>query len=170
MSVAHSLDELKSPHNLRVQRRDWLLERIGWGAMAAVLSAALVGLLGPGPLSRRTLASSDGALRIQYDCIQRYQAPAQLRITVRPGGAADTPVRLAVSRSLLDRVTVDQIVPPPAAVEPAGRRFVYTFPSANQDAELSIVVRYQHDDQGPLAYEIGLAGQTMLQVRQMILP
>ena len=46
--------DLAIREDMRHQRLEWAVERVGWAAVALVLVAALAGLLGHGPLSRAT--------------------------------------------------------------------------------------------------------------------
>ena len=72
--------DLEQPENQRASSREWWAERIGWVAISIILIAALLGAFGPGPLSHREAASDDGRLRVDYYRVQRYAAPAELRI------------------------------------------------------------------------------------------
>ena len=55
------------------ERLEWTFEPIGWVVIALVLLAALAGLLGRGPLSRATVGHDGAALRVEYNCLARYQ-------------------------------------------------------------------------------------------------
>ena len=72
--------ELDTPRQQTIQRREWIAERIGWVLMAVVLFAASLGWLGPGLFSSRVVRSSDGLMEVEYDAIERYDAPCKLTI------------------------------------------------------------------------------------------
>ena len=78
---------LEVHEDMRLVRRSWVVQRIGWGVMAALLLAALLGLFGTGPLSRATATAPGGAVTLDYDRFGRYLGPATLLIRVGPGAA-----------------------------------------------------------------------------------
>lgn len=72
-----STQALDSPANERIRRWEWLSERIGWLAMITILAAACLGLLGKGPVSKRSLATDDGVVRVAFDAVARRDAPTK---------------------------------------------------------------------------------------------
>jgi hypothetical protein len=164
-----STNELENPANVTTIRREWIAERIGWGAIGAILVAAILGLLGPGLLSHQRLASADGRLTVEHDCVQRYSAPAELRIRFQTQPDADF-VQLSLSRSFTDQVTPETIVPQPAAVEMQVDRLVYRFNAAELSDEGSVTFRYKHESMGWLRFDVGLNGESSIQITQFIFP
>lgn len=166
-----STSELETPEHDRELRIETICERSGWAFVALVLIAALLGLLGPGPLSYRSRTAADGSLSVEYNLIERYEAPAELRIDVNPKLVKTHGVRLMVSRSLVDEITLDSVSPIPANVEAIGNRMVYTFDMKGlAPHEGTIVARFQNDSFGMKDYDIGLEGHEALQITQYILP
>lgn len=51
MGSTERVGDLELGQDLPFQRREWAVQRIAWAAMAAVLTAALLGLFGSGPVS-----------------------------------------------------------------------------------------------------------------------
>ena len=70
--MALELDE--DPAFLRAQ---WRAERIGWLGIGLIILAALLALLGRGPLGQRTVTR--GPLRVHYDAVMRRSAPGLIR-------------------------------------------------------------------------------------------
>ena len=54
--------ELQIEQDMGFQRTEWVVQRAGWVGMALLILAALVGLLGRGPLSAAVARAGDGAL------------------------------------------------------------------------------------------------------------
>src|SRR5687768_11416946 len=50
-----------------LQRRVWQGQRVAWGLMTVVVVAGFLGLLGAGPLGRRSIVTPDGAVRVEYE-------------------------------------------------------------------------------------------------------
>ena len=162
---------LETAEHAREIRIETICERTGWGLIALTLTAALLGLLGPGLLSRRDRTSFDGSIRAEYGLIQRYEAPTELRIGLGASALENAAVRLSVSRSLVDRITPTSISPVPTGIETVGDRTIYTF-RMSQMAQRDgwIIVRYQNVEYGWLEYEIGVEGRAPLPITQYILP
>jgi hypothetical protein len=160
---------LDDPKNLHIQAREWMVERVAWFAVAGVLIAALVGLLGPGPLGKRTLASSDGRLSIQFYLVERYEAPSELRIRFRPLESETTMVRLTLSRSFADETSTESFTPEPEVVEMTDDQIIYSF-RLSELKEGRIVHRYQHNDFGLLRYTVGLLHGPSVDITQFVCP
>lgn len=166
-----SIRELETPEHVRELRIEAICERIGWGVVALVLIAALLGLLGPGPLSRMSQTAVDGSLHVDYGLIEHYEAPAELRLGIDLGAADEGAVKLSVSRSFADAITPESVSPIPVAVEAIGDQALYTFKMKDlEQGQGKIVLRFQHNDFGMLKYDIGLEGRESLRITQYILP
>jgi hypothetical protein len=161
---------LENPKFLRHTRREWLLERLGWCLIGCVILGGLLGGLGPGWLSRRTVANGDNTIRIQYEAIERYEAPSVLKVWMTPGTVQSDDVTLSVSRSFADEITIEQLVPPPSSKKMADGRLLLTYRARSLTDGTPILCRYKHDSYGVLRYEIGLEGQDPIRIRQLVLP
>lgn len=104
-------------------RREGVFQRIGWLALFGFLAAGLLGLLGRGPLSRAS-AEAEG-FSVEHQRIERFHAPAQLRVRAR--GQGDGRVRVWLGREFLQSVDVERIQPQPIAVELEPDRQVFVF-------------------------------------------
>ena len=167
MSGQASTAELESPDKIAHQRREWLLERVGWSLIAVVLAAGLLGALGPGLLGTREAASRDGALRAKYSLVERYDAPNVLELWLTPKTTDPT---LEFSQSFMDAITVEQFVPAPASSASRSGRVALRFHTEADATEHKIICRYKHNQFGLLQYEIVLAGHGPLQVQQLVVP
>lgn len=164
-----SIEELEDPEHLRHQRWEWLGERIGWGLIAGVLTAAIAGLVGPGPLSSRRVASGDGSLAVEYDAFQRSQAPAVLRIRVRPETLAGD-LDLALSRTLTDATKLEQIVPEPVVSKLDDGQLILSFRATDLEQGEIVLYRYQYERFGSFRHRIRLAGRQPVEIQQWVFP
>jgi hypothetical protein len=166
MKRNHALAELESPQHQKHQRHEWWFERVGWVLMLLVIVAALLGFIGPGPLTSREVAGGEGSPTIEYYVVEHYGAPG--RFVVRaPPGRRET-LQLTVSRSFCDRATAESIVPPPASVAADDDDVTYTFALAG--AEPTIVFRYKYDEFGVFDHQIAVDGGRPVAFRQYVLP
>jgi hypothetical protein len=165
-----SVVDLETPDRLSHHRWEWSIERVGWVVMALILAAALLGLAGPGPLSHRTVANSDGSLSVEYYAAERYEAPGKLLITLHPKEGDAKPVQLAISRSFTDETTSEQIVPRPVAMESIDDNLVLTFRAGDLAQNGRVIYQYQYDSFGSFKYQIGIVGHEPVQVSQFVYP
>lgn len=105
--------------DVRVQRRVWALERIGWYVLLAVVIAALAGVFGNGPVSHRTVTSTDGRVEVEYARFSRNGAAEHVDIRVK--GAPDAQVKLLLDGPMFRDLTVESMQPQPMASVSQGR-------------------------------------------------
>ncbi len=82
---ASQLPALQLPEDMRFQRAEWRVQRIGRLLMLAIVIAALAGVFGDGPLATRFHASGDGVLQVEYDRFVRVGASARLLVKTADG-------------------------------------------------------------------------------------
>jgi hypothetical protein len=173
----HSIHVLEAEDHLRHQAGEWLAERIGWGVIGTVLLAAIVGFLGPGPISHRRHASGDTKLVVEYDAIGRALSPARLRVQIAEAGRPLTGLdpesrgfRVSLPRSFIDATVIEHIVPEPARTEAGVDEVVYTFGKASDNESQSVTFHYQYEEFGSFTHRIRVAGKEPAVIRQWILP
>lgn len=161
---------LSIEHDSRFQRREWLVQRVGWVVMTAAIGAALVGLLGEGPLSDRVAGEKGGPLWVEYQRFGRWQAPEEMRVHLGRHQATDGQVRLWLSRDLIEKLEVEQVTPPPDVVELHDDHVTYVFqaPGHGEGAEITFNIKPQH--WGPRVGRIGLTGGPSLTLTELVYP
>lgn len=164
-----STRELEQPENRTANVREWWAERIGWFVIAAILIAALLGAFGPGLFSFRETTSDDGRLTVEYYAVQRYSAPAELRIRFDPPQDAEY-VELAISQSFVDEVTPEAISPVPAAMSVKGEDVVCRFRTTDLGQLGHVVYRYEHDSFGSLPIKISLLPDSEVDLSIFVCP
>lgn len=144
--------------------RVWRLRRAGWLAMVLLILVGLGGLLGGGPLSRAVAEA--GGLRVEHARFARAEAPESLhvRIPAQPDGH-----RLAVSRSFLDRVRVETVVPAPLRTEALGDQVVYVF-AGRPGADVVTTFHVTPHAVGFARAGLGIPGQAPLTIWMLVYP
>lgn len=154
---------------MRHHRAAWRAERIGWGVMAILLVAAMLGLFGDGPLSRAR-AGSDRAFGIEYHRLVRSSAPSLYRVHVQPSMVRDGTLRLRIDRTLVDRMELESIVPAPEQ-ETLGPGYTeFTFLLAPGARPAVIDLRYRPATFGVVRGRISIAGEHALAIEQFAYP
>lgn len=112
--------------DLAFERRQWVVERAGWGLMAAIVAAGLLGAFGHGPLSWAVVR--EGRLAVAHDRFGRFAGETQLRVTVGP--IPGERVEVSIGREFLEAMEVSAVTPEPSDIRFAGDSLVYAFPAA----------------------------------------
>jgi hypothetical protein len=114
------------PVSLSRRRRDRMLRRLALGAVALILAAAAISLLGT--RTKVVTASSGGyTLSVTYPAITRPGLPIRWEMTVQhPGGFAGR-VQLATTFDYLHLFDISNTEPDAALATASGTAVIYTF-------------------------------------------
>lgn len=152
------------------QRREWIFQRVGWGAMALFVIAALLGLFGQGPLSTASFATADGAIRVEYDRFLHYHAQAELKIFVRADAADTNELRLWVDRDFLAGIELQSVTPEPERVEAGSDRHFFVFRIADRSKLTLVTFQFEPDEMGSLTCQLGTVDSETAQFGQFVYP
>lgn len=165
--------DLEIDQDLTFQRRSWIVQRTGWTVMALLLVAAMLGVLGSGPLSKGTIEVPERG-RVEYARFARYQTPDTLTVHLGHAATPQREVRLGVDRVFLDRSKIEAVMPPPLRVEGLADRLVYVFAMARTGEPLTITFVLQPQRLGlahaRLTLETAAGEPTAVAFRQMVYP
>jgi hypothetical protein len=123
--------------DMAVQRRDWIMERCGWLAMAVLLLLALLGFFSKGPLSSAFAAGENGNPGIAYDRFVRSEAMTRFAIAGSFGGET---LELRLGRGFLDAYEIRTIQPEPAGGRSDDAAVYYSFPLREPGAPIRITI------------------------------
>jgi hypothetical protein len=170
MVAPRLVGSLEIVEDLEFQRRSWIVQRIAWAVMAAVVLAAAAGLFGSGPLSDAQANSADGSVRIDYARFARYQAPARLKIQTSGGRARDGVVRISLNREYLDGITIKQVSPLPDHTETAPGGVVFVVREAEPGAAVTVHIDYEPARVGRLQGYLAAGDAPGLRFGQFVYP
>jgi hypothetical protein len=125
MGKSRRIGDLELPFDPAHEEREWVVQRVGWVLMGLIVVAALLGLLGPGPLSKRHEGKVGDALYVEYQRFGRYQAPAELKVFCRPERREQ--FELTFDRNFIERSEIKEISPEPEETSAEGDRYTYRF-------------------------------------------
>ncbi len=168
MTATEPVGDLERDRDLRFQRREWTVQRGGWLVMMAIIIAALIGLLGAGPLSSATAES--GPLQLQYTRFERRHAPTELEVSPASSAVSQDQVEVWLSSDYLARVEITSIVPEPEEVVVADDRVIYRFSIDDQAQRPTILIALEHDDPGLSTGRIGMIDGSELTFWQFVYP
>ena len=104
--------------HMGLQRITWRIERLGWLALAGLVAAALLGLLGSGVLSTAIATGADGRLEVTYGRFERSGASTGMQVLL--GASAQDRVVLRLNAAFMEAFTIESLHPRPAE-ERSGR-------------------------------------------------
>ncbi|MCL4298518.1 MAG: hypothetical protein KJ077_22465 [Anaerolineae bacterium] len=162
--------DLEISQDLQFQEREWKAETVAWIIMALILIAALLGLLGPGPLSRQIAGEPDSGLWIEYNRFVRFHAPETLRVHVRPADGSGSEVRLWLNRDFVNRAELKDIDPQPERVEAWPDRLVYIINLPQPRQAATLIVHFEANEFGPTPVNLGLEDGPELNFNQFYFP
>ncbi len=168
MTVTEPVGDLERDRDLRFQRREWTVQRGGWLVMVAIIVAALIGLLGAGPLSSTTVES--GPLQLNYSRFERRHAPTALEVSVASSAASQDQVEVWISADYLARIEITSIMPEPEEVIVTDDRAIYRFSIDDQAQRPTILIALEHDDPGLSTGRIGMIDGSELTFWQFVYP
>ncbi|BDP42249.1 hypothetical protein DAETH_22180 [Deinococcus aetherius] len=146
------------------QRREWRVERIGWGVIWLLLALALAGLFGGGPLSRTSVSSGD--LTLDFPRFERETRPTELEVSLplSPDGQG----QVWIANDTLERLQVQEITPPPMRIQNGPKRTEYLFRGEGDELRVTFDVEFQRA--GVLRGHLGQVGGLGLNFSALVYP
>jgi hypothetical protein len=166
--VSDQSRRLQIEENLNFQRHQLRFERIGWAVMAVLLLAALLGLLGNGPLSSAT--ADDGPLEVRYGRLEHKANTTSFSVSVEPDAATGSEVRVWLEAEWATAFVIESIAPEPESVQVEPDRLLYVFAAQPGEQPVEIVFHVQYERWGWLSGEIGLEGGPAVTLSQFVYP
>lgn len=170
MAEKSQASDLELDQNPEFERRTWAVERLAWVVMAMIGLAALLGLLGPGPLSKTIAGEESGPLWLEYSRFGRFKAPLMLRIHLGPKAGQHGPVRLWLSREYMEGVQVESVTPPPVHVEAGPEQLTYVFAVGELTHSTAVSLSLKAEQIGRRQGCVGLMNGPTLCFHQFIYP
>jgi hypothetical protein len=161
---------LQIEEDLTFQRHQVRFERIGWAVMALLLIAALLGLLGSGPLGTTTAGDADSPIRVRYGRLERKDNATSLSVTVDPAAIGAGQVRLWLDAAWAESFVIESIVPEPESVEVGPDRLAFVFAAEAGHGPVEIIFHVRYERWGWQRGAIGLDGGPTLRLPQFIYP
>jgi hypothetical protein len=155
--------------DLAFERREWFVQRIGWGVLALITLLALGGAFGKGPMSSAE-AGDPNVLRAEYQRFVRHSQSMQLQVSVAPLAVKDSQVELSVSREYLEKFTVEQIIPEPERVENTADALLFVFNARESQVPLKVTFTLEPEQLGWHSGSIALQTGAPVKIEQFTYP
>lgn len=169
--AAQSEDSVLQVHeDIGFQRWSWRGQRLGWAVLAAIVAAALLGLVGPGPLSHSTAVADDGSYAVDYERFARQGGTVEVVIRLDREIAAQPTVEIALDGDLLEAVSVDAVEPRPDSWLIDGGDVRLRFSTTTAARPGSISLRMTPAGMGPAAGTLRVVGHPPVRLWQFVYP
>jgi hypothetical protein len=146
------------------------VQRTAWTIMAFAAIAALLGLLGHGPLGSAESSDREKTLTLEFYRFERYQAPTKLLLTVSSTSIESETVRLWVSKEYVDRFEFQEITPKPVEIGIGKDVVLYSFRVLSGSKAVKIVFPLKAERCGLARGRLGLVNGGELAFRQFVYP
>lgn len=170
MPNAPPVGDFELDDDLRFQRREWAFERVSWVGMAVLILAALLGLLGRGPMSEQSVMSPDGTVTVEYERFLNHRASTTLTVRVTGNVTVGGTFRLVVNADYLEGVQVKQIMPTPELVESGEGRTLFVFRAADPGRPTAVVFHLEPEGPGTLRGRVSVLGGPAAAFDQLVYP
>jgi hypothetical protein len=168
LTATEPVGDLERERDLLFQHREWTIQRGGWLVMMAIIIAALIGLLGGGPLSSATAEA--GPLQLQFSRFERRHAPTELEVTLTSSAVSQDQVEVWISTDYLAGAEITSIVPEPEEVSETEDQLVYRFSIDDQTQTPTILFALEYDDPGLTTGRMGVTDGPELTFWQFVYP
>lgn len=163
--------DLHDETDVRFQRRQWRLERVGWVAITLITLATVLGLFGgPGILTRTMAASEAVPLRVEYPRFARLQAPMSLLVEFDTEAIRDGRATLWLSRSYLDAVEVVSVFPQPQTSLTMADGVQLIFTVAQSTSAPMVALTLHPTRAGTVGGALGADADRALSIRHIVCP
>ena len=140
-TIAKVDDELAVGEDLQFQRRWWKFEKISWSFLALFVLLDAAGFFGRGPLSKSHKHTADGAMRMEYEWVQRYGTPSIVMLHFRPAAVHNGAIQVWVSDSLVNELGNQRIIPQPAISVSGDSGVAYTVPASSEPNSMAFALQ-----------------------------
>ena len=131
-SIAKVNDDIAVGEDLEFQRRWWKFERGVWVVLSILVFLDVIGVFGRGPLSTAHRQTPDGALRVQYDWVDRFQTPSKITLPIGPQAVHNGIIRLWVSDEVVKALGNQRVSPQPVQSITGNGGVQYTFAATDK--------------------------------------
>jgi hypothetical protein len=164
----HRVGLIEVDQDLEHARWLWRVQRLGWAVMLLIVIGAALGVFGHGPLADGQARAA--GLTLNYDRFARHGATSSLEAEVEPPALRGDTVSLWLTRSYLDGVELESVIPEPERMATRGDLVVFTFVTAERSGPTRITFTLRPDEYWSEHARAGIEGGESVAFRQFIYP
>ncbi|HZP06840.1 MAG TPA: hypothetical protein VFB43_18210 [Terracidiphilus sp.] len=154
--------------NLEFQRKWWSFENGVWCVFLAILVCDVLGLFGRGWLAKAQRTSTDGALTLHYERIERASTPSIMTLDFGEEAIHRGHVQVFVSDSVVKPLGAQRISPQPESSAIGNGGILYSFPALH--APMSAQIQLEPSFPGVHPFRIQVTGSSAIDARVLVVP
>lgn len=169
MSAADEQPPRQHPvhEDMRLQRRVWRFERIGWYVLLGIVVLTLAGLFGNGPLSQRSAGSLDGRITCEYQRFTRSGSTSSMLI--RAQGEPNSQVALLLDGPLFADLNIESLQPQPFLSLSHGLAFLLHL-GTDKEGVATLHLTFGNGGVGAYAGRVSLASGSVVRLSTFVYP
>lgn len=138
--------DLEIDESIEIQKKGWVVQRIGWVLMFIFLGLASIGMFGSGVMSKKTIEGANQ--KMEYQKYFRFEARMEMKIDVLspPGGTT-----VSFPAEYLQKFRIESVVPEP-----------------KENKTENNMVNYLFDGSGPMKISFYLIPQSMGDIKAQV--
>jgi hypothetical protein len=149
----------------------WLdRQKYVWYSLILFLAVAFTGLLGRGPLAKKTISAGPDQLRVTYERFLHYKTPAVIELHLPETAVKTGHVLIRLEGAVANRGAFQQIIPQPASADPLADGIIADISTTAESMGGRVLIVQQPSAVGGLESKIGLEGGPSLTFNQFVLP
>jgi hypothetical protein len=153
--------------DIRLQRKVWRFQRVGWYVLLAVVILTLSGLFSKGPLSSLTAVSEHGDLTVEYERFHRSGGANSM--VIQAVGLPGKMVTLLISKAMIEGFSVESMQPQPATSMGTPEGLSLTVP-VDEHGRATLYLSWRSNGLGLFKSDIAIVGGGHLPITQFIYP
>lgn len=158
--------ELDIDEDIQHEKLKWKIERISWIILIVILLLALAGGLGAGPISSKLIGT--GSFSLKYLLINRYEAPAEIKIETRFIPRED--FTIWINDSFIKETAELSVNPNPKSYYVQNGNAIFVFEENEKNGSpVAITFQFNHQRAGIFNLRAGI-GKDYIETTQVVLP
>lgn len=167
-SVPKVSDTIAVGENLDFQRKWWRFERVVWSIFLVILICDVLGLFGRGWLAQTSSRTSDGALNLKYERIERANTPSIMTLEFGDGAIKDGKIEVYVSDSIVKPLGAQRVSPQPQQSTLGDDGITYTFAATKSPAVVQIALEPSFPGVHP--FKVQVPGRDAIEGKILVVP
>ena len=167
-SVEKSGGKVAVGEDLKFQRKWWRFERIVWSLFVVLIICDVLGVFGRGWLANAQRATPDGALRLEYERIERASTPSVMTLHFGPAAIRNGRIQFYISDSIVKPLGAARISPQPAVSTVGNDGISYIFPATQSPADVQISL--EPTAPGAHTFRIQMPGEAPIEGNIVVMP
>lgn len=141
-----------------------------WYCIVILLAFTFTGLLGRGPVAKKTVSTGAAELSVTYERILHYRTPATIEVQLPQQVPQNGNVRLRLEGAITSKAAFQEIIPRPVWAAPLADGIVIDIPVTALSSAGRVMLIQQPSAVGPLNTKIDLEGHSSISFGQFVLP